>query len=290
MSSMEYVLNSLCESVKVEKVANVHFFEFPKDFYTNPEKHPFYEIIFVSSGALDINAEGYTGRIYKNQMMIHRPNETHSLTCDAAASPTVIIIGFTCSYSGLDVFSHAPITLTYPEIKKLAEIVKEGRNLFMPPYGVPLLEMKKKKNPPFASEQMLKILIEYFLISATRRVAFSSETDSVKDEQKISAGEIAAYLKENFTEKITIDELAFLFRTNRSTLCKEFKNFTGKSVVEFLNDVKITEAKKRIRNTDKTFTEISEELNFDSVHYFTRLFKSSTGMTPKEYRKRKEKV
>ena len=91
-------------------------------------------------------------------------------------------------------------------------------------------------------------------------------------------------MDENYKEKITIDELSFIFRTNRSTLCKEFKLSTGKTVAEYVADKKLESAKRKIKSTDKTFTEIAEELNFESIHYFTRFFKKQTGMSPKTYR------
>ena len=97
--------------------------------------------------------------------------------------------------------------------------------------------------------------------------------------------EIIAYVSDNYLEKITIDELAFLFKTNRATLCRDFKKNTGKTLIEFINMKKFEGAKYMIMNTRSTFTKIAESLNFESIHYFTRFFKKMSGMTPKEYRK-----
>ena len=55
-------------------------------------------------------------------------------------------------------------------------------------------------------------------------------------------------------------------------------------VVEYINDKKLTAAKQRIKESDLTLTEISDELGFLSIHYFTRFFKAKTGMSPKAYR------
>ena len=145
--------------------------------------------------------------------------------------------------------------------------------------------MKKKKNAPFGAEQMLKLLLEYFLIGILREVNRSEFTEESVETEKLSVSEIANYLDENYKEKITLDELSFIFKTNRSTLCKEFKNAFNKTIVEYLNDKKIKKAKEKIQNTNKTLTEISEDLNFESIHYFTRFFKKMTGVSPKEYRK-----
>ena len=89
---------------------------------------------------------------------------------------------------------------------------------------------------------------------------------------------------------MTIDELAFLFKTNRATLCRDFKKTTGKTVIEFINHKKFETAKYMILNTNDTFTKIAEELNFESIHYFTRFFKKMAGITPKDFRKSGGKV
>jgi AraC-like DNA-binding protein len=145
--------------------------------------------------------------------------------------------------------------------------------------------MKKKKNRPFGAEQMLRLLIEGFLIGALRKYVIGGYKNEEKDVSNTPAIHgIIKYVDENFLEKITIDELAFLFKTNRSTLCKEFKSCVGKTLINYIAEKKIGLSKQLIKSTDLTFTEISERLHFESVHYFTRFFKKHTGLTPKKYR------
>jgi YesN/AraC family two-component response regulator len=143
--------------------------------------------------------------------------------------------------------------------------------------------MKKKKHQPFGAEQLLKNLLEYFLSNLSRKFSDKSESED-SGQAGLSVGEIIAYMDDNYKEKITLDELAFIFRTNRSTLCKEFKRGTGKTISEYVADKKLSAAKQKIKGTSKTFTEIAEELNFESIHYFTRFFKKHTGISPKTYR------
>ena len=130
---------------------------------------------------------------------------------------------------------------------------------------------------------MLKNLLERFLIGIVREHRYHQQ-ESTHEQGTPAVREIVSYVADNFTEKITLDELAFLFKTNRTTLCREFRHATGMTVVEYINDKKLTAAKQRIKESDLTFTEISDELGFLSIHYFTRFFKAKTGMSPKAYR------
>lgn len=282
---MEYVTKKLSDTLKILGVVNVHFFEFSKDYYTKNDRHPFYELIFVSSGKLTVNSEDFNGELEKNKLIIHRENEYHSLTCDKGSTPTVIIIGFTCSGTEIKRFSKSPVALNDSDVKKLAEIIKEARNVFAPPYDIPVFDMKKKKNAPYGAEQMLKILLEYFLIGLMRKSSENTKAEELITTEKLNVLEIVDYIDDNFLEKITLDELSFIFKTNRSTLCKEFKNLTTTTVTEYINNKKLETAKTKIINTNKTFTEIAEDLNFESIHYFTRFFKKMTGLSPKEFRK-----
>ena len=282
---MEFVLKELKNAISLGRIANVHYFEFNKNHSTKDDSHPFCEIVFTASGKLSVSSEKYTGQLSKNEMILHPENTRHSLSCSAKSAPSVIIIGFECISPELIFLSNAPTKLSSDDVRLLAEIVKEGRRVFEPPYDKPTYNMKKKKNLIFGSEQMLKTLIEQFLISVVRK--YGTEKGKEKSEAQKGAPamrEIIDYVDSNFLEKITIDELAFLFNTNRATLCKDFKTATGKTLIGYIAEKKIALAKDRILNSDMTFTRISEELHFDSVHYFTRFFKKHTGVTPKTFR------
>ena len=54
-------------------------------------------------------------------------------------------------------------------------------------------------------------------------------------------------------------------------------------MIEYYSALKISEAKSMIRSGQMNFTQISEYLGYSSIHYFSRQFKRSTGMTPSEY-------
>lgn len=70
-----------------------------------------------------------------------------------------------------------------------------------------------------------------------------------------------------------------------SRLSRLFKMYIGKSLIEYINELKIVYAKKELRMTQKKIIEISMDLGYYSVSSFNHIFKEATTLTPLQYRK-----
>ena len=64
-----------------------------------------------------------------------------------------------------------------------------------------------------------------------------------------------------------------------------FRTIAGTGPLNYFNILKIEESKKLIKETEYNITQVSNKLGFNSVHYFSRLFKKITGVSPTEYEK-----
>lgn len=103
--------------------------------------------------------------------------------------------------------------------------------------------------------------------------------------REYSLQDIKAYLDENWQKKIALDELAEMFFINKYYLARLFKNQYGSSILNYVMDLRITQAKKMLRFSDKQIDLIGRECGFDDANYFTRMFKKVEGASPSEYRK-----
>lgn len=74
---------------------------------------------------------------------------------------------------------------------------------------------------------------------------------------------------------------------DKKYLCYVFKKYTGVTMTEYLNDIRLTYALSLLQNTNKTISSIAQDLGFSSVSYFNVIFKEKYGVPPKEYRKNK---
>jgi len=281
---MEFKLQDFAVPMNVSRIANIHYFEFTSEYQTADDSHNFCELLYVDKGSISVYADNYSGILSDNQLIIHKANETHSLRCNENIFPHVIIIGFECPSEALGVFFHTPITLPAAHRKMLADVMKEGMNVFAPPYDIPnTLEMKKRSEYPFASEQMLKLNLETFLIALVRDYEHLKSDSEAELTHNQMLADICKYVAEHYTEKILLDNICFLFGTNKTTLCQSFKEEYGITILGYIDQLKIKDAKKLLREQKLSITQISEKLGFSSIHYFCRHFKKHVGVSPSEY-------
>jgi len=94
-----------------------------------------------------------------------------------------------------------------------------------------------------------------------------------------------AYINENISEKITIDDICKELHINKYYLCHLFKKITNMSIFEYIRERRLSIAKKLlISDFELPISEIAMRSGFSSFSYFNQTFKIYTGMTPGDYR------
>lgn len=143
-------------------------------------------------------------------------------------------------------------------------------------------DMKKRESYPFGADQMIKLKLESLLIELIRSNQDSYENDDNEIcDDKIH--EIRNFLNDNFRNNITLDEICFLFTTNKTSLCNNFRALTGETIISYINKLKIKESKKLLRSGNYNLTQIASIVGFSSIHYFSRTFKQYENQSPTNY-------
>lgn len=88
-------------------------------------------------------------------------------------------------------------------------------------------------------------------------------------------------MKDNISKGITISEIAYSLNMSPANFSAKFKKVMGVSPNEYLKNIKLLEAKKRLKK--KSVTEVAYDLGYENISHFIGLFKERFGMTPKKY-------
>lgn len=94
------------------------------------------------------------------------------------------------------------------------------------------------------------------------------------------------WMEENYTQAINLTQLADKFNMSSRTFKRRFKAATGESPLNYLQALRIEEAKKYLETTTDSIEIIGNAIGYDDLAYFSRLFKRESGMSPSAYRKK----
>ena len=96
--------------------------------------------------------------------------------------------------------------------------------------------------------------------------------------------DILNYIDNNINKKIAIEEIANNFSYNRYYIMKLFKNEIGCSIVVGINNIRIFNSIKDIRENNYSFTKIALRNGFYSLEYFSEIFHKVMGVSPSTYK------
>ena len=98
------------------------------------------------------------------------------------------------------------------------------------------------------------------------------------------------FIEANFTEKISVEELAVKFAIGKRHFERRFKKATNNTPAEYIQRVKVEAAKKQLETGRKNVNEVMYEVGYSDTKTFRMVFKKVTGLLPMEYRNKYNKA
>lgn len=292
---MSYNGTILRKSISINKIYSIHYFEYMSNFSFEGETHDFWEFICVDKGEVNVTAGSDTTILKRGDIAFHQPNEFHSVQATGKIAPNLVVISFHCEDDAMEFFKEKTLKIDEAERNILASIIIEARRCFDCRLDDPYLQNMPRKEPDmFGAEQLICLYLEHLLIHLIRRYSNPlaipkeiSKAEIPKSTKSKSDAEIFSrvtdYLALRINAAVSIEQICRDNLVGRSQLQKIFKERCGMGIIEYFTLLKINGAKEMIRTGHLNFTQISEQLGYSSIHYFSRQFKKSTGMTPSEY-------
>jgi AraC-like DNA-binding protein len=288
-SAAQYNLIKNQKTFDVSGFVSAFSFAYKPSFEPCWEKYDFSQIFLVLSGTGIYTTEQGSYPI-RPGMMIYRPAGKRSIYEWTTENVSFALISFVCHSEAMQVLERPPFTLYEEESATLLDVMRTGARICEGIHGEgALMGMRLKKGVPDVVLSFIYASLERFLSMIYCRLSgitlLQDETAKVAPFMKQTqlVEDVKRYLAEHLSEQLTLAALCQHFWVSPTALMKKFRAETGKGVMEYFTDLKISEAKRRIAKSAASFTEIAAALGFSSVAYFSKVFKAKTGMTPTEY-------
>lgn len=136
-----------------------------------------------------------------------------------------------------------------------------------------------------SAERRIFSLAEILMLIAEDKTGRKIANSKRLSKTEIRYSQIRSYVNCNYYREITLDEISRFSGMNKTAFCAYFKAQTGKTFVEYLNQIRLKIAAELLKCTDQTVSDIASQVGISDMSYFCRLFKKTFGFTPSEFRK-----
>ena len=257
--------------LRVKSIYTFWYQEKEQGFLFPGESHPMAELTYVDQGSLHSVAEGQDLLLKQGDLVIYGANQWHMQYSDIGVAPRFVTISFSLEGMGLESLLNRKFTAPQNVVTLLQNMLRE-----------------QERMDDYSGDIILSQL-NLLLLTLLREVvapkggklqtsnAIHSENEIIRQAQQ--------YISSHIREKLSVPLVARQVDVSPSYLTALFHKNLQISPGEYIRRIKLQESKQMIRENNLDFTEIAAELQYSTVHHFSRQFKEKFGITPTEYAK-----
>lgn len=174
----------------------------------------------------------------------------------------------------------------FPDVNLIAEkVITDEKGIYTSGGAYSYLNLILYLIEKYAGRDMAILCAKVFAIELEREsqspfIMFKGQKDH-EDDQIRSAQE---FIESNYSEKITVDQLASMLAIGRRNLERRFKKATSNTVVEYIQRVKIEAAKMSLESSRENVNEVMYKVGYTDTKAFRTTFKKITGLSPIHYK------
>ena len=257
--------------MKVDGIYTFFYQEKEQGFLFSGEAHPMAELTYVDQGSMHSVADGQDLLLKQGDIVIYGPNQWHMQYADIGVAPRYVTISFDVSGMDLSPLMNRIFTAPQAVVSLLQSMLREQE--VMDPFSNDII-----------LSQLNRLLLLLLRETAAPRGGKLQTSNAIHSENEIIR-QAQQYISSHIREKLSVPLVARQVDVSPSYLTALFHKNLQISPGEYIRRIKLQESKQMIRENNLNFTEIAAELQYSTVHHFSRQFKEKFGITPTEYAK-----
>jgi YesN/AraC family two-component response regulator len=270
------------------------------DFIGVPHKHKFIEIVYVISGTAFHEVHGESTSVKKGDLFLINMDTPHVFRYDEqSAEPfSTYDLKFTPeffdtsvkNYQALESLNNSFLFYTLfhsaEETRPFLSVSEKSSFELIGIFEKIYQEFTEKKKGyiEIIRGYLIELIVKMFRM-------LDQKGNEYNIEQSVQAVDfICNYINNNYSSKISIQELANQVYMNLSYLGRVFRKTTGMSISAMIQKVRVEHACRMLSETKRTISDISRSCGFEDIKFFYKVFKKYTGILPGEYREMRKQA
>lgn len=246
--------------------------------------HPQVELAFIKQGSGTWFIGDYIGTFDAPLLVLIGPNLPHCWRSVRASEGYVLQFAFGAEHGFWKL----------PEMEPLREIcVLASRGVSFPESVVSSVSEKLFKMLSCSPIQRLAYFLE--ILATLLEVPESEYSLLSKKEFSLSSTSIhhkaidrvIRFTIERHSEEISLDEVLKVAHMSKPTFSRQFKRHTGKTFIDFLNEIRLDQVRRALLETEESISRIALQSGFGNLSHFNRLFRRHFDLSPSEFRKKR---
>lgn len=262
---------SVEHKLRVDSIYTFWYQEKEQGFLFPGESHPTAELTYVDQGSLHSVADGQDLLLKQGDLVIYGPNQWHMQYSDIGVAPRYVTISFAVSGVELAPLLNRKFTAPQSVVSVLQNMLREQER------------MDEYANDIILSQLNLMLLL--LLRETAAPTGGKLQTANAVHSENEIIRQAQQFISTHIREKLSVPLVARQVDVSPSYLTALFHKNLQISPGEYIRRIKLQESKQMIRENNLNFTEIAAELQYSTVHHFSRQFKEKFGITPTEYAK-----
>lgn len=232
--------------------------------------HIFTELLYVLQGSGWIEVDGRQIELHKGDVLVLNPQCPHHGVQPAREPFSTLSLDLCCSCCLGD--------------QDAGWLRLPGRETApLEPYLQLFLQELQGRRDHF--ESACRQLTTLLMLQLTRICPLTQNNASASRKSALECARVRQYIDENFSQSISLDQLARYAGLNKYYLVHVFNREMGCSPISYLIERRISESKRLLSATRIPVQQISRQLGFSSPSYFSQSFRRATGLSPAEFRR-----
>lgn len=258
-------------------------------FYIHLHRHAEMQLTWIKEGSGTLIAGNYMQPFKSGDIYLIGANQPHVFKSD----PIYFDKRKKKSTHALSIFFHpgklGNTLLALPETKNIRRLIEQSHSGIQINAAAAVkisteMQLVQRTKQGYQLAAFIHLLQSISNTKGNRLLASASAGYSISDTEGLRMNDVYRYTMEHYSEHISLDQIAAVAHLTVQAFCRYFKKHTRKTYVQFLNEIRINEACKKMTGADAlSISSAAYECGFSSAVSFNRVFKQVTGVAPSRY-------